>query len=215
MEQEHILHAGPGAKQLTQGPDADACLRRLFTGAGLRGDHDLNPDFLPPEPLREAAVLVPLVERVEGMTVLLTRRTDHLACHAGQVCFPGGRLEPTDFGPEDAALRETTEEIGLPRQRIDVIGRLDTYVTRTGFRITPIVGLVRHPFTLVPDPIEVAEIFEVPLTLIMDARNPRRHSREVAGAQRQYYAFPYGQRDIWGATAGMLVNLRDVLKQAC
>jgi len=220
MEQGQLFCLGPGAKQLTQGPLADACWRSLFQGAvsqacGVRGDHDLNPGFMPPGPLREAAVLVPLVSRPEGATLLLTQRTDHLACHAGQICFPGGRLEPTDVNATDAALRETEEEIGLTRDRIDLIGRLDTYVTRTGFRITPLVGVVRQPFEIVPDPTEVADVFEVPLALILDAGHPKQHSRDIGGKPRRYYAFPYGNRDIWGATAGILVNLRDVLKQAC
>lgn len=219
MEQGQLFCLGPGAKQLIQGVVAAAGLRSLlqgglFQGEGLRGDHDLNPGFKAAGPLRAAAVLVPLVPRPEGPTVLLTRRTEHLACHAGQICFPGGRVESTDTDAEDAALRETEEEIGVPRDRIELLGRLDTYLTRTGFRITPVVGLLRHPFELCPDPTEVAEVFEVPLAWILDARNPERHSRDIAGTPREYYAFPYGERDIWGATAGILVNLRDVLNQA-
>lgn len=179
----------------------------------IRGDHDLNPGFGPPQGLREAAVLVPLVERAEGVTVLFTLRTSTLTAHAGQISFPGGRREPEDRSPEDTALRETEEEIGLSRDRIEVVGQLDTYVTRTGFRVTPVVGLVRPPFALDPDPTEVDEVFEVPLTFILDPANPQRHSRTFMGAERYFYAFPYQQRYIWGATAGMLVNLRDVLRE--
>src|SRR5271165_5248799 len=129
-----------------------------------RGDHDLNPGMTPPSTaLRPAAVLVPLVDRAEGMTVLLTLRTAHLNAHAGQVAFPGGRIEPEDRDAVAAALRETEEEIGLPREHVSLIGRLDTYVTGTGFEITPIVGIVSTPFSLTVDPYEVAEVFEVPL----------------------------------------------------
>ncbi|BAI72116.1 uncharacterized Nudix hydrolase [Azospirillum sp. B510] len=177
----------------------------------IRGDHDLNPDMGPPSALREAAVLVPLVDRPEELTVIFTQRTATLSAHAGQISFPGGRMEPEDSGPEETALRETAEEIGLERGRIEIVGRLDTYVTRTGFRVTPVVGVVTPPFILTPDPTEVAEVFEVPLSFILDPSNPQRHSREFLGKPRWFYAFPYPQRYIWGATAGMLVNLRDVL----
>ncbi|WP_448204324.1 CoA pyrophosphatase [Azospirillum sp. sgz302134] len=196
-------------------------MRRRFPGgadvgprpAKVRGDHDLNPSFgPPPDKLREAAVLVPLVERVEGLTVIFTQRTAHLTAHAGQISFPGGRRESFDLSPEDTALRETEEEIGLDRDRIEILGRLDTYLTRTGFRVTPVVGLVSPPFGLNPDPTEVAEVFEVPLSFFLDPSNPQRCSREFQGATRYFYAFPYQQRFIWGATAGMLVNLRDVLR---
>jgi 8-oxo-dGTP pyrophosphatase MutT (NUDIX family) len=176
-----------------------------------RGDHDGNPGLGMPARLRDASVLVPLVEREEGLTVLLTQRTAHLASHAGQISFPGGRVEPEDIDAEDTALRETEEEIGLPRQRIDLLGRLDHYLTRTAFRITPVVGILRPPFTLRPDPHEVAEVFEVPLAFILDPVNRQRHSYDFNGVLRHYWAFPYGERYIWGATAGMLVNLCDVL----
>ncbi len=222
MEQSSLLHAGQAAWRLTLDD-----LRRRFPGglaaggpaesprpAKLRGDHDLNPGFgpLPDSKLRAAAVLVPLVDRPDGVTLIFTQRTAHLTAHAGQISFPGGRMEHFDATPEDTALRETEEEIGLGRDRIEIIGRLDTYVTRTGFRVTPVVGLVQPPFQLTPDPTEVAEVFEVPLAFILDPSNPQRHSREFQGAQRHFYVFPYQQRFIWGATAGMLVNLRDVLR---
>lgn len=188
------------------GPPPDDC----------RGDHDLNPgwapaDGVPQESLTRAAVLAPLVDRPEGLTVLLTRRTDHLAHHPGQISFPGGRLEPDDGTPEHAALRETEEEIGLHRRHIEILGRLDPYVTRTGFHITPVVALVCPPFELTPDPHEVAEIFEVPLAFLLDPANHQRHSRMHNGKERQFYALPYGDYYIWGATAGMLVNLYDRL----
>ncbi|WP_247878295.1 CoA pyrophosphatase [Azospirillum sp. TSO22-1] len=181
----------------------------------VRGDHDLNPGFrLPRDRLREAAVLVPLVDRPEGLTVLFTQRTAHLSAHAGQISFPGGRRETADTSPEDTALRETEEEVGIARDHVEVVGRLDTYLTRTGFRVTPVVGLLKPPFAVSPDPTEVDEVFEVPLTVILGPAMPERHSREFMGQQRYFYAFPYEQRYIWGATAGMLVNLRDVLAEA-
>ena len=190
-------------------PGGAAVTRRAGT---VRGDHDLNPGFMsPPDRLREAAVLVPLVDRPEGLTVLFTLRTAHLSAHAGQISFPGGRRETYDRSPEDTALRETEEEVGLPRDRVEVLGRLDTYLTRTGFQVIPVVGLVRPPFEVTPDPTEVDEVFEVPLAVILDPSLPERHSRELMGQPRYFYAFPYEQRYIWGATAGMLVNLRDVL----
>lgn len=176
-----------------------------------RGDHDLNPGFRPDPPLRPAAVLVGLVERDDGLTVLLTRRTDHLQHHPGQVSFPGGHIERHDPNAVAAALRETEEEIGLPATHIKVIGRLDTYVTRTGFEVTPVVAMIAPPFDLSPDPYEVAEVFEVPLAFLMDPNNHQRHERELQGIKRFFYAMPYGDHFIWGATAGMIVDLYQVL----
>jgi 8-oxo-dGTP pyrophosphatase MutT (NUDIX family) len=175
------------------------------------GDHDLNPGMKPPGPLTPAAVLVPLVLREDEPTVLLTQRTDHLYDHAGQISFPGGRIDPGDESPEAAALRETEEEVGLPRERIELIGRLDTYLVRTGFEVTPVVGFVHPPFELDPDPFEVAEVFEVPLSFFMDRGNHERASREFQGTQRWFYVLQYQDRHIWGATAAMLVNLVDIL----
>jgi 8-oxo-dGTP pyrophosphatase MutT (NUDIX family) len=182
------------------------------TLAAMRGDHSLVPGGSPPpNPLTQAAVLVPLVMRPDGLTVLLTQRTQHLAAHAGQISFPGGREEECDMDSVEAALRETEEEVGLPRDHVEVIGRLDTYVTSTGFEVTPVVGLVRVPYPSKPDPVEVAEVFEVPLAFILDRANHRRDSREFKGRRRVFYVLPYQQRYIWGATAGMLVNLAEVL----
>jgi len=218
MEQQALLRAGQAAWRVTPFD-----IRTRFSGGAVpsrdpekvRGDHDLNPGFrLPLDRLREAAVLVPLVDRPEGVTVLFTQRTAHLSAHAGQISFPGGRRETYDRSPEDTALRETEEEIGVARGHVEVVGRLDTYLTRTGFRVTPVVGLLKPPFAVNPDPTEVDEVFEVPLTVILGPDMPERHSREVMGHQRFFYAFPYEQRYIWGATAGMLVNLRDVLAEA-
>ena len=175
------------------------------------GDHDLNPfmqDWIDPsERLKPAAVLVPLVEHNSGLTVLLTKRTDHLHHHAGQVSFPGGRVEADDLDVVDTALRETEEEIGINRSYIETVGYLDDYETGTGFHITPVVGFERLGFDLNVDDFEVAEVFEVPLDFLFDPKNHQRHSRELNGRSRQYYAMPYGEFYIWGATAGMLMNL--------
>jgi 8-oxo-dGTP pyrophosphatase MutT (NUDIX family) len=187
---------------------AEAAAVRL----ALRGDHDLNPGMTPPSlELRPAAVLVPLIDRAEGMTVLLTRRTAHLSAHAGQIAFPGGRIEASDPDASAAALRETEEEVGLPRDHVTLIGRLDTYVTGTGFEITPVVGLVRVPFPLTIDPAEVAEAFEVPLDFVLDRANHRRTERVLEHRKRVFFVLPFEDRNIWGATAGMLVNLAEVL----
>jgi 8-oxo-dGTP pyrophosphatase MutT (NUDIX family) len=177
-----------------------------------RGDHDLNPGMTPPSTaLRPAAVLVPLIDRTEGMSVLLTQRTPHLSAHAGQISFPGGRIEESDADAVEAALRETEEEVGLPRDHVRVIGRLDTYVTGTGFEITPVVGIVKAPFPLAIDPFEVAEAFEVPLSFVADSKNHRRTTRELENRTRVFFVLPFEGRNIWGATAGMLVNLAEVL----
>lgn len=182
-----------------------------------RGDDDLNPTMrtdVKDQKFVQAAVLVPLIERPGGMTVLLTKRTDHLHDHAGQISFPGGRIDPEDIDATAAALRETEEETGLNRSYIDIIGRLDTYVTRTGFEVTPVVGLVRPIFTLNPDTFEVAEIFEVPLDFFMASESRRMESREWQGKRRHFYVYSYKDYYIWGATAGMLNNLVEVLTAA-
>jgi 8-oxo-dGTP pyrophosphatase MutT (NUDIX family) len=161
-------------------------------------------------------VLVPLVGRDDGITVLLTQRTAHLANHPSQISFPGGRIEAADRDPIAAALRETKEEIGLSAKQVAVLGCLDTYATSTGFLVTPVVGWIDPPLDLVPDPFEVAEAFEVPLQLILDPANHERHARlGPNGEVRDYVAIPFEGRVIWGATAGMLVNLADVLRPCC
>ena len=163
-----------------------------------------------------AAVLVPLVERPEGLTVLLTRRTEHLRDHAGQISFPGGRSEPEDDGPTHTALREAHEEVGLAPAHVDVIGALPTYTTVTHFVVTPVVALVQPRFELALDAFEVAEAFEVPLAWLMDPANHRRHRFEHEGGQRQFLSMPWQgtgpggearEYFIWGATAAMLRNL--------
>jgi len=176
-----------------------------------RGDDDLNPGMAAPEQLTKAAVLVGLVARKNGLTVMLTERADHLSHHPGQISFPGGRVEPHDASFEATALRETSEEIGLDECHIEILGRLDLYNTRTGFQIIPVVGLITPPFELTRDADEVADIFEVPLNFFLNADNHQRQSRQFKGALREFYAMPYQDRYIWGATAGMIVNLYDVL----
>lgn len=159
----------------------------------------------PPVP---AAVLVPIVERECGLNVLLTLRAAHLRDHAGQVSFPGGRIEAEDESPAAAALRETFEEIGLAPDRIEVVGYLDTYLTITGYAVVPVVGFVRPEFSLALDEFEVAGVFEVPLRVILDPSNHRLRRREVHGVEVAYYEIPYEDHHIWGATAGMLVGLQ-------
>jgi 8-oxo-dGTP pyrophosphatase MutT (NUDIX family) len=157
-----------------------------------------------------AAVLIPVVLH-EELTVLFTQRTAHLKSHAGQVSFPGGRAEPGDASAEYTALREAEEEIGLPRERVEVLGRLPEYRTRTGFRVTPVIGTVAPPLALAPDPREVESVFEVPLDFLLDERNRERRTREFQGLQVGYYVYEYQGHVIWGATAGMLVNLHKML----
>lgn len=165
-------------------------------------------------PFRRAAVLIPLVERPGGVTVLLTRRTEHLSSHAGQVSFPGGRAEEFDSSPIETALRETEEEIGLARHHTEIIGVLPDYATVSAYRVTPVVALVAPPFTLQVDPGEVAEAFEVPLAWLMDGMHHQR--REISLAQgvgaRAFYSMPYEHYFIWGATAAMLRNLFHFLR---
>jgi 8-oxo-dGTP pyrophosphatase MutT (NUDIX family) len=158
-----------------------------------------------------AAVLVPIVVRPSGLTVLLTQRTDHLRDHAGQVSFPGGRCEPDDVSPIATALRESDEEVGIAAAQVEVLGILPDYFTGTGFRVTPVVGVVTPPLNLRLDDFEVAEVFEAPLEFLLDAANFRQESLEYAGSQRTYWAVPWQEYFIWGATAGMLVSLRECL----
>jgi 8-oxo-dGTP pyrophosphatase MutT (NUDIX family) len=172
------------------------------------GDGWMNPR---PGGFRSAAVLVPVIDRDETLTVLFTRRTAHLHDHAGQISFPGGRTEPGEDAVQ-TALRETEEEIGLARDRVHVLGELNQYTTVTGYRVTPVVGVVQPPFDLAPDDFEVAEVFEVPLAFLLDPANHRRESRVFNGVERRFYAMPYGDKYIWGATAAMLMNLYDLLR---
>ncbi len=155
----------------------------------------------------EAAVLVPVVDRSGRLQLLFTQRTPHLDNHAGQISFPGGRVEEADTSREETALRETEEEIGLPRSAVHVLGRLPVYDNLSGFRITPVVGWIEAPFELKPDPFEVASAFEAPLEHFLDPANYQRREFHFRGRHRHYMAIPYEGRYIWGATAGMLYEL--------
>jgi 8-oxo-dGTP pyrophosphatase MutT (NUDIX family) len=188
----------------------------------LRGHFAAPPEWKP-EALDEsvgrrpvmipAAVLIPLVARPEGLTLLLTQRTAHLNNHAGQISFPGGRAEEHDASPADTALREAQEEIGLARDQVEIIGRLPDYLTGTGYHVVPVVGLITPPFAVTADPNEVAEIFEVPLAYLMNGEHHKRLSFDLpAGGRRSFYAMPYERYFIWGATAGMLRNLFHFLR---
>lgn len=157
-------------------------------------------------PPRPAAVLVPVVAKEEG-TILLTQRAGDLPDHSGQIAFPGGKIDPGDADPLDAALREAEEEIGLERAHVRPLGYMPPFLSRTGYLITPVVGLVTPPFHLTPNPREVADVFEVPLSFLMDPRNHQMQSRVWQGARRHFYAMPYGERYIWGITASILRNL--------
>jgi len=161
-----------------------------------------------------AAVLVPIVSHAQGLTVLFTQRTTHLKAHSGQISFPGGRAEASDPTVEFTALRETQEEIGLPVERVEILARMPEYLTRTGFRVTPVIGLLTPPLELLPDDREVAEVFEVPLQFLLDQRNYRKEIRELQGRMANYYVVQYEERRIWGVTAGMLVNLYHYLAGA-
>jgi 8-oxo-dGTP pyrophosphatase MutT (NUDIX family) len=178
---------------------------------GARGDLDLNPSMWERAGVsatKPAAVLVPVVDRGEP-TVLFTIRTQELTSHAGQVAFPGGKIDPGDESPASAALREAREEIGLAPASIEPLGYLDLYLTFSGFRILPTVARVKPDFTLTLNPWEVAETFEVPLSFLLTPANVQRRSREWKGVQRDYYAIPFGDRYIWGITAGIVRNLYD------
>ena len=209
--------AAPVLSRASGRPIADAA----FVATDLRGFF-ANPRAWQPERTDEArkprlrrgatglvpaSVLVPIVLRPDGATVLLTERTAHLNDHAGQVSFPGGSAEPHDVDVVATALRETEEEIGLSRSHVEVVGRLPDYPTVTGFNVAPIVGLVHPPFTLTPDPCEVAEAFEVPLTFLLDPANHQRREVTIDGLRRRFIAMPHGPHFIWGATAAMLRNL--------
>jgi 8-oxo-dGTP pyrophosphatase MutT (NUDIX family) len=180
--------------------------------APTRGDYDLNPDQRPKtkRALAPAAVLMPIVSRAEP-SVLFTRRTLHLPSHAGQVSFPGGRAHANDVSLVDTALRETHEETGIEASFVSIAGFLDSYETGSGYAILPVVGILSEGFTLMPNPDEVAEIFEVPLAFLLDPQNRRRQSREWQGRAREFWAFQYDRHYIWGATAAILVNFAERL----
>ena len=176
-------------------------------GDPIGGDHTvakIRPDPGMMVKARQAAVLVPVVARSEGATVLLTRRADGMRNHSGQIAFPGGRIDPTDDGPLRAALREAFEEIGLPRQAVQPLGFMAPYFSITGYHITPVVALIEPDMPLVLNPTEVTDAFEVPLKFLMSAGNHQIESREFNGVMRKYYAITFGERYIWGVTAGII-----------
>lgn len=186
----------------------EAIVERLARPAPPPDPNDLHVIALP-EGVRvtDAAVLVPLVARAEALNVLLTQRTAHLADHAGQISFPGGRVEATDASREETALRETEEEIGLKRTQVELLGRLPDYEIPSGFRIAPVVGWIEPPFDLRLDPFEVEAVFEAPLEFFLASGNYQRREYRFRGRHRHYMAIPYEGRYIWGATAGMLYSL--------
>jgi 8-oxo-dGTP pyrophosphatase MutT (NUDIX family) len=185
-----------------------------LTDAGItpaRGDHDADPvmqKVAEVRPIRPAAVLVPIVDHPEP-TVLLTQRAQHLPDHAGQVSFPGGKIDKGDDSPLASALREAEEEIGLDRAAVEPLGYLDLYMTTLGYRIVPTVARIKPGFRLTLNTSEVDATFEVPLAFLMDQANVQRHSRDWQGMTRHYYAFTFGERYIWGVTAGIMRNLYD------
>ena len=160
----------------------------------------------------KAAVLIPLVLKEEGLSVLLTQRTNHLRDHAGQISFPGGRMDPEDQSPNDTALRESQEEIGLDPKRVEIIGHMPQYLTVSGYSVTPVVGLVQAQAEYVLDEFEVADVFEVPLSFLLDPANHQVRLWQSEQGGRRFYSMPYENRFIWGATAGMLRNLYHLLK---
>jgi len=194
-------------------PPAPPGLEPLGGPVPAPSDFDLNPDAVAwrtDQPPRPAAVLVPVVRRLP-LTVLLTQRTDSLPSHAGQIAFPGGKIEEDDRDPIAAALREAKEEIGLDPRLVEPLGYLDAYRTGTGYRIFPVVALVHPGFELTLDAREVADAFEVPLSFLMDVRNHQTHDRVLRGIKRRFYAMPFEERFIWGATAGIMKNMHQRL----
>ncbi|MEK1888543.1 MAG: CoA pyrophosphatase [Phyllobacterium sp.] len=208
------------AEPLEEGFSARAFARRVALKGNERlgddhGDHRLNPGLdavIAANPLRDAAVLVPIVDRGDEASVILTLRTTSLRKHSGQVAFPGGAIDPEDdYEPEKAALREAHEEIGLEGRHVELLGRLPRYLTTTGYSIIPVLGLVRPPFEIAPNPDEVADVFEVPLSFLMNPANHRRESRIWQDQERFYYTMPFGDRFIWGVTAGIIRTLYERL----
>jgi 8-oxo-dGTP pyrophosphatase MutT (NUDIX family) len=180
---------------------------------GLPGDLPAALERLRPRKLVPAAVLLPIIERPEGFTVLFTVRAAGLRHHAGQVSFPGGRIDPSDPGPREAALREAAEEVGLLEELVEVAGYLPNYLTITGFSVTPVVGFVRPEFRPAPDAKEVSAAFEVPLETLLDPGSMQLRYREFLGVSLPYFEMPWGRHLIWGATAAMLVNFRETLRE--
>ncbi|MCC7080663.1 MAG: CoA pyrophosphatase [Burkholderiales bacterium] len=214
--------AGGGPSPSTSGMpvglrfEPDALATRLARASALvqTHAHDLwhQQRIEPGQRVKHAAVLVPLVARNDGTQVLFTQRTSHLHDHAGQISFPGGRVEPEDRDREDTALRETEEETGLSRAAIRVLGALPDYEMQSGFCITPVVGWIVPPYTTDPDPFEVQDIFEAPLAHFLAPQHYQRRRYALEGLDRRYLAIPYGGRYIWGATAGMLYTFYQIMR---
>jgi 8-oxo-dGTP pyrophosphatase MutT (NUDIX family) len=203
---DFLARAEAGLSPCPPGPDDPT--------SNPRGDHSLDPDgsaVIPPPPHRRAAVLVPVVLRAEGPSLILTMRAANLRDHSGQVALPGGKIDPSDPGPAAAALREAFEEIGLLPDAVRLLGYLDPYLSGTGFLVSPVIGLVDPEATVTPNPAEVADVFEVPLSVLMDRERYRLRSRSWQGRERWFYALTFGERLIWGVTAGILNNLRERL----
>ena len=178
------------------------------------GDHSLNPDMrhlIVHERLRDAAVMIAAVDHPDGATIILTKRTEKLRSHSGQIAFPGGRIDATDPTPEFAAIRETEEEIGIGAERIEIVGRMPDYVSGSGFRISPVLGIARPGFMLTLNEDEVDDAFEVPLAFLMDPANHTRDSRIWQERERFFYTMPFGERYIWGVTAGIIRTLYERL----
>jgi 8-oxo-dGTP pyrophosphatase MutT (NUDIX family) len=193
------------AARLERAPSASVFDNRLEPP---RSDYEFNPAWGAAKvAARPSAVLVPIVARPEGLSVILIQRPATMAAHAGEVSFPGGKVDAADASPVETALREAEEEIGLARAHVEVLGFLDCYQIRSGFRVVPLVGLVTPPFTLEVHAREVVDAFEVPLAFLMDSANHEKHSREMRGETQLFYAMPYESRYIWGATAAMIRNL--------
>ncbi len=197
-----VLHEQP--RNIVQAGPSDYDLDRHL-GLDDVQDHSAGP-------LRAAAVLIAIVERSQ-LNVILTLRTAHLNSHAGQIAFPGGKIDPGESALT-SALREAEEEIGLVGKYVEPLGFLDSYTTRTGFQVAPLVGLVKPGFSLTANREEVDDVFEVPLAFLLDENNLQKHSRDWQGHRRHYYAMPYGERYIWGATAGIIRNLQQRLLHA-
>lgn len=201
---KHLAQDDP-AGLLTRAPDGAIGVLDLDPGTGTA--HGANA-------LKPAAVLVPIIIKQAETAVIFTQRTETLPTHAGQISFPGGKVDDKDEDPVETALRETHEEIGLERSFVEILGFLDPYQTGTGYCILPIVGIVAPGYSLAPEPGEVAEIFDVPLAFLMSPENHRRHSRTFDDKKRWFHAMSYQDRFIWGATAGILKNLYDKLYKA-
>ncbi len=199
----------PGRSEIASRLAVGTRLEDLLTGDDLERQHANALASGKP-----AAVLLLVVDHPGNPTVVFTQRTAHLADHAGQISFPGGRSDDGDASPEHTALREAEEEIGIAADRIEVLGRLPDYHTGTGYRVTPIVGWAEPPLAYRPDPHEVADVFEVPLAFLLDKGNHRYESAFFKGRMRHYWAMPYGERFIWGATAGMLVTFQRIVMPA-